>query len=255
MMLKDMFSLKGKVTVITGGNQGIGKCVARYLADAGSDIVIFDLNDASAVAEEIAQEFQVRTAAFVCDVTNPSMVNDCISKAAEEMGTLDCLFNNAGISIHCDTIDAVPEDWLKVVDVNLNGIYHVAQAFGKYLITHDKTGNIVNTASMSASIVNIPQIQPSYNASKAAVIHLTKSLAVEWASKGIRVNCISPGYMNTEMTARETKELKDLWISKIPFERMGEPDELAGAVIYLLSDASTYTSGLDMIVDGCYTLI
>lgn len=254
-MLKNMFSLKGKVTVVTGGNQGIGKCMARYLADAGSDIVIFDINDARKVAEEIAEEFQVRAIAYICDVTKPDMVNSCIEKAAAEMGTLDCLFNNAGISIHKDTVDADPEDWLKVVNVNLNGIYYVAQAFGKYLITNNKKGNIVNTASMSASIVNIPQRQPSYNSSKAGVLHLTKSLAVEWATKGIRVNSISPGYMKTEMTAREKKELRDLWVSGIPFERMGEPDELAGAVIYLLSDASTYTSGLDMIIDGCYTLV
>ncbi len=254
-MLKNMFSLKGKTTLITGGNQGIGKCIARYLADAGSDIVIFDLNDATKTAENIAEEFQVRAAAYICDVTNPTMIKECMNAAVKKMGGLDCLFNNAGISIHGDTIEAKPEDWLAVVNVNLNGIYHVAQAFGRYLITNGKKGTIVNTASMSASIVNIPQIQPSYNASKAGVVHLTKSLAVEWADKGVRVNCISPGYMKTEMTARETKELRDLWISKIPFGRMGEPDELAGAVIYLLSDASTYTSGLDMIVDGCYTVV
>ncbi len=254
-MLKDMFSLKGKVTVVTGGNQGIGKCMARYIADAGSDIVIFDINDAAKTAAEIAEEFHVKTISYICDVTKPEMVNECIFKAAEEMGTLDCLFNNAGISIHKDTIEADPMDWRKVVDVNLNGIYYVAQAFGKYIITHQKKGSIVNTASMSATIVNIPQRQPSYNSSKAGVLHLTKSLAVEWATKGIRVNCISPGYMKTEMTARENKELRELWISKIPFERMGEPDELAGAVIYLLSDASTYTSGLDMIIDGCYTIV
>lgn len=254
-MLKNMFSMKGKVTVVTGGNQGIGKCMARYLADAGSAIVIFDIQDAKLVAEEISKEFGVRAIAYICDVTKPDMVNHCLEQAAQKMGTLDCLFNNAGISIHKDTIDASPEDWLKVIDVNLNGIYYVAQAFGKYLIMNNKKGNIVNTASMSATIVNIPQRQPSYNASKAAVDHLTKSLAVEWATKGIRVNSISPGYMNTEMTAREKKELRDSWISKIPFERMGEPDELAGAVIYLLSDASTYTSGLDMIIDGCYTIV
>lgn len=254
-MLKDMFSMKGKVTLVTGGHQGLGKCIARYLADAGSDIVIFDIQDSTDVAKEIADEFGVRTISYICDVTDPNKVNECIEKAAEYMGTLDCLYNNAGISIHEDTVDAKSENWLKVVNVNLNGIYFVAQAFGKYLITHGKKGSIVNTASMSASIVNVPQRQPSYNSSKAGVKHLTKSLAVEWATKGVRVNSISPGYMKTDMTAREKQELRDLWVAGIPYERMGEPDELAGAVIYLLSDASTYTTGLDMVIDGGYTLI
>lgn len=108
---------------------------------------------------------------------------------------------------------------------------------------------------MSGTIVNIPQGQASYNASKAAVAHLTKSLAVEWADKGIRVNSISPGYIRTEMTGNVRQDWQDLWVNSIPFKRMGTPDELAGAVIYLLSEASTYTSGLNMIIDGCFTVV
>lgn len=254
-MKKDIFSLKGKVTIVTGGNQGIGKVVAGYLADAGSDVVIFDLNDATKVAEDIAKEYGVRTAAYVCDVTDPKQVEETIAKAAEDMGTLDLLFNNAGICIHKDAVDCEPEDWLKVINVNLNGIFFMAQAFGKYLMANNKTGNIVNTASMSGTIVNIPQGQASYNSSKAGVAHLTKSLAVEWATKGIRVNSISPGYIKTEMTGNVRQDWQDFWVSSIPFKRMGTPEELAGAVIYLLSDASTYTSGLDMIIDGCFTIV
>lgn len=254
-MKHDIFTLKHKVAVVTGGNQGIGKVVAGYLADAGADIVILDLNDASAVAAAIADEYDVKTAAFVCDVTDPENVKEVLEQAAKKMGTLDLLFNNAGICLHKDALDCTPDDWLKVINVNLNGIFFVAQAFGKFLVEHNKKGNIVNTASMSGTIVNIPQGQASYNASKAGVAHLTKSLAVEWADKGIRVNSISPGYIKTEMTGTVRQDWQDYWVSTIPFKRMGTPEELAGAVIYLLSDASTYTSGLDMLIDGCFTVV
>ncbi|MDI9504649.1 MAG: SDR family oxidoreductase [Clostridiales bacterium] len=254
-MKRDIFSLKGKVALVTGGNQGIGKVVAGYLADAGAHIVIFDLNDASAVAEAIAKEYGVQAAALVVDVTDPQAVEEAIQKAAGIMGTLDLLFNNAGICLHKPALEVSPQEWLKVIDVNLNGIYYVATAFARYLVAHGKTGNVVNTASMSGTIVNIPQGQASYNASKAAVAHLSKSLAVEWAPLGIRVNSISPGYIRTEMTGTVRKDWQDYWVSTIPFRRMGTPEELAGAVIYLLSDASTYTSGHDMIIDGCFTVV
>lgn len=254
-MKHDIFSLKGKVAIVTGGNQGIGKVVAGYIADAGADVVIFDLHDATSVAEEIAKEYGVRTAAITCNVTKPDEVEKAIREAAERMGTLDLLFNNAGVCLHKDALDCTPQDWLKVVDVNLNGIFFVAQAFGRYLVNHEKKGNIVNTASMSATIVNIPQGQASYNSSKAGVAHLTKSLAVEWAEKGIRVNSISPGYIMTEMTGTVRQDWQNLWVNSIPFKRMGKPEELAGAVIYLLSDAATYTSGCDMLIDGCFTVV
>lgn len=254
-MKADIFSLKGKTAVVTGGNQGIGKVVAEYLADAGADIVILDLNDASLTAKSIAEQYGVKTNSYICDVTDPCDVEHQLEKAAKAMGTLDLLFNNAGICLHKDALECTPDDWRKVIDVNLNGIFFVAQAFGKYLVKNNKTGNIVNTASMSGTIVNIPQGQASYNASKAAVAHLTKSLAVEWALKGIRVNSISPGYIKTEMTGMVRKDWQDYWESTIPFKRMGTPKELAGAVIYLLSDAASYTSGCDIIIDGCFTIV
>ena len=251
----DRFSLKGKVVVVTGGNQGIGRVVATALADAGADIVIFDLADASAVACEIAEKYGVRTHAVVCDVTDPKNVEDAIKKGAIAMGTLDLLFNNAGIALHKPALDCTPLDFTKVVDVNLNGVFFVAQAFARYLVENSKTGNIVNTASMSGTIVNVPQAQASYNASKAGVVHLTKSLAVEWAPLGIRVNSISPGYIATEMTSEVREDWREIWINMIPFKRMGTPEELAGAVIYLLSDASSYTSGSDLVIDGCFTVV
>ncbi len=254
-MKNDIFSLKGKVCVVTGGYQGIGEVIAEYVADAGADIAIFDLNDAAEVAERIAKEYGVKTASYICDVTDPQMVANCINQAAADLGTLDLLFNNAGICMHKSALELEPAEWRKVIDVNLNGVFYVAQSFARYLIANGKKGNIVNVASMSGTIVNIPQEQASYNASKAAVMHLTKSLAVEWVDKGIRVNSISPGYIKTAITAKSNPEYQKKWLASIPYKRMGTPEELAGAVIYLLSDASTYTSGSDLIIDGCFTIV
>lgn len=254
-MKNDLFSLKDKVCIITGGNQGIGETVAEYIADAGADVAIFDLNDGSEVADRISKEYNVRAKAYVCNVTDPDDVQKNIDAVANDFGTMDLLFNNAGICLHKPALECEPNDWLKVIDVNLNGIFFVAQAFARYLVKNNKKGNIVNTASMSANIVNVPQGQASYNASKAGVKHLTKSLAVEWVDKGIRVNCISPGYIRTAITGDSNPDWQKLWIEASPYKRMGVPEELAGAVIYLLSDASTFTSGSEMIIDGCFTVI
>lgn len=256
-MKQNIFSLEGKVTIVTGGHQGIGKTVAGYLADAGSDIVIFDMQDATEAAEEIAKEYGVRTKAYVCDVTKPEQVAEAVKAAAEYMGTLDFLFNNAGICQHKAAIECTPQEWKKVVDVNLNGIYFMATEFVRYLIANNKKGNIVNTASMSGTIVNVPQQQASYNSSKAGVKHLTKSLAVEWAPYGIRVNSISPGYIRTELfdSCGVSEDWIKFWEDSIPMNRLGSPTELAGAVIYLLSDAATYTTGCDMLIDGGFTVV
>ncbi len=254
-MSNDLFSLQGKTTVVTGGGQGIGKTVAHALAAAGSNIAIIDLQDATKVAAEIAEEHGVKTASFVCDVTDPERVQQTIEAAADELGALDNLFNNAGIVLHKGSLELEPEEFTKVIDVNLNGIFFVAQAFARHLREHGKQGAIVNTASMSATIVNIPQAQASYNASKAGVKHLTKSLAVEWAPDGIRVNCISPGYIATDLIGDVRKDWLAIWKDMIPFKRLGKPEELAGAVIYFLSDAATYTSGADLLIDGCFTTV
>lgn len=251
----DKFSLDGKVAVVTGGNQGIGRVVADELAAVGANIVILDLADATDVANEIAVAHSVKTAAFQCDVTDPDSVEAAIKSAAQHMGSLDLLFNNAGICLHKPALECEPDDFTRVVNVNLNGVFFVAQKFAEYLAENDRPGSIVNTASMSATIVNTPQGQASYNASKAGVVHLTKSLAVEWAPLGIRVNCISPGYIMTEMTGTVRKDWQKIWVDMIPFGRMGRPEELAGAVIYFFSDAATYTSGSDLIIDGCFTVV
>lgn len=249
------FTLAGKVTIVTGGRQGIGKVVAHAIAAQGSDIVVIDSQDATDVAAEIAKQHSVRATSLVCDVTDPGQVAAAVEDAAQQMGALDLLFNNAGICLHKPALDCTPEDFTRVIDVNLNGVFFVAQAFARYLVREGRSGSIVNTASMSGTIVNIPQGQASYNASKAGVAHLTKSLAVEWAPLNIRVNSISPGYIHTEMTGNVREDWRQIWTDMIPFKRMGTPEELAGAVIYLLSDAATYTSGADLIIDGCFTVV
>lgn len=256
-MLKKLYSLEGKVVVITGGAQGIGKVVAEHIAAVGADVVLFDRQEEKAkqVADSIAREYNRRAIAFGVDVTKPEQVAEVIKKADEQMGKLDLLFNNAGIVLHKAALDVTPDEWLNVINVNLNGIFFVAQAFGRYLVAHNKKGAIVNTASMSGAIVNYPQEQASYNSSKAGVIQLTKSLAVEWCKKGIRVNCISPGYMKTELCNNVRQDWQDKWLELSPYGRMGTPDELAGAVIYLLSDSASFTSGSDVIIDGCFTVV
>lgn len=256
-MLKRLFSLEGKVVLITGGAQGIGKVVAEHIAAVGADIVIFDqqAEKAQATADAIAKEYHCRTMAIGVDVTKPEEIAAAVEKADAEMGRLDLLFNNAGIVLHKPALDVSAEEWLKVINVNLNGVFFVAQAFGRYLVSRNQPGAIVNTASMSGTIVNYPQLQASYNTSKAGVVHLTKSLALEWADKGIRVNCISPGYIFTELTSFVRQDWQDVWKELTPFKRMGKPEELAGAVIYLLSDAASFATGTDLIIDGGFTIV
>ncbi len=190
---------------------------------------------------------------IIADVTDEKQVDAAISEVLKRSGTIDIVFNNAGICIHKSTIDATVDEWRKVVDINLTGEYIVARAAGRVMIEKNIQGSIINMASMSGTIVNIPQWQASYNASKAGVMHLTKSLAIEWADYGIRVNSLSPGYIATPMSVDTPKELKDAWMPLMPMHRMGRPEELVGAVLYLASGASTYTSGHDLIVDGAYT--
>ena len=249
--------MKNKVSVITGGAQGLGKSMARALAGAGSDIVLAEINTelAKQTADEIAREFGVRAMEIGCDVTKPADAQNLISRTVEAFGKIDVLVNNAGIVKHIDAQDVPPEAWQSVIDVNLNGVFYCAQAAGREMIKQG-FGNIVNIASMSGLIVNTPQPQTSYNASKAAVVHLTKSLACEWAPYHIRVNAICPGYMKTDMTKtffEKGGDWVDRWMEFSPMKRPGLPEELDGIVLYLASDASTFTTGAAIPVDGGYT--
>lgn len=256
-MLDEMFSLHGKTTLVTGGARGIGKTVAAALGRAGSDLVLFDIEQATLedAAEELRASTGRRVLTRVVDVTDHEAVRVAIDGAWEDCGPVQLLFNNAGIVMQKPVIDTSPEEWRRVIDVNLNGVFNVAKLFGKKLIDNGAGGSIVNTGSMSGTVVNYPQLQASYNASKAGVVHLTKSLAYEWAENGIRVNCISPGYIFTDLTSSVREDWRDQWAELTPMKRLGRPEELASTVVYFLADSASFTTGAELIVDGGFTTV
>ncbi|MDO5111527.1 MAG: SDR family oxidoreductase [Clostridia bacterium] len=252
MYLDELFGLTGKVAVVTGGGRGIGQVVAIGLAKAGAKVVILARSNADETLAKI-REAGGEAMFISTDVTKEESVDAAMQKIMDTYGSVDVVFNNAGICLHKDTFDATIEEFRNVLDVNLTGEYIVARAAGKLMKENNIKGSIINMASMSGSIVNIPQWQCSYNASKAGVMHMTKSLAIEWADYGIRVNSLSPGYIATPMSVDTPQELKDAWTPLMPLHRMGTPEELIPAVIYLACDASGYTTGSDIIVDGAYS--
>jgi NAD(P)-dependent dehydrogenase (short-subunit alcohol dehydrogenase family) len=250
--LDELFSLKGKTALVTGGGRGIGQVVAAGLAKAGAEVAIISRGGADKTAGLIEKEGG-RAYSLAADVTKEADVDRALEEIVRRSGSLDIVFNNAGICIHKDTLEASIAEWREVIDTNLTGEYIVARAAGRIMIERNIKGTIINMASMSGSIVNIPQWQASYNASKAGVIHLTRSLAIEWAPYGIRVNSLSPGYIATPMSVETPKELRDAWTPLMPMHRMGTPEELIPAVLYLASPASGYTTGSDAVVDGAYS--
>ncbi|WP_018664643.1 SDR family oxidoreductase [Heyndrickxia acidiproducens] len=258
MGIIEKMRLDGKKIFVTGGARGIGKSVATAFAEAGADLAIVDLDikEAEKTAKELEEKHLIKALAVQADVTKPEDVNAMISKVLDTFGRIDVAFCNAGICLNVPAEEMTFEQWKKVIDVNLTGIFLTAQAAGKIMIKQGG-GSIINTASMSGHIVNVPQPQCSYNASKAGVIQLTKSLAVEWAEKNVRVNCISPGYMGTELTLNSPslKPLIEQWNNMAPLHRMGKPEELQSICVYLAGDTSTFTTGADFIIDGAFTCI
>jgi len=254
---KNLFSLEGKKGFITGGAQGIGKTIAKAYAEFGAEVAIVDLNyeKAQETAAEIAQESGKKILAYHCDVADPKSVTKMIEAFEKDFTTIDFAVNNAGIFTGDPALDISPEAFKSVIDVNLNGVFFTAQAAARLMVKHDTGGSIISTASMSAHIINQPQTIANYCASKAGVVHLTKALAAEWVKYRIRVNCISPGYIQTELIAT-LKDLLPIWSDLMPEgSRLGYPEDLIGAFIYLASDASLFATGSDLVVDGGYTLL
>ncbi|MGI6506938.1 MAG: SDR family oxidoreductase [Saccharofermentanales bacterium] len=251
MGILSKFELTGKKAVVTGSARGIGQAVAIALAEAGADVALIDQNS-SAETEELIKEIGRDVFSFQANVADPGQVADTFAKIEERFGRVDILFNNAGIAIPVPAEEMSFEVWREVLSVNLDASFLVAQAAGKIMIKHGG-GSIVNTASMSATIVNYPQPQVNYNASKAGVVHMTKSLACEWAQYNIRVNSISPGYVGSIMSLREPEERKVIWLDRTPMKRMCEPEELQGLVVFLASEASSFMTGSDVIIDGGYS--
>lgn len=256
MGIIEKMRLDGKKAFVTGGARGIGKCISRALAEAGADVAIVDVDlaEAEKTAKEIQKANNNKMIAIKADITKPKEVDQMIETILKEFGRLDVAFCNAGIGHGVPVEEDTLEDWNRVINVNLNGTFLTAQAAGKVMIKQGG-GSIINTASMSAHITNVPQKECSYAASKAGVIAMSRNMAVEWADKNVRVNTISPGYMATEMTLNDPglKPLIGKWEELIPVHRMGNPEELEAIAIYLAGDMSSYTTGADFRVDGAYT--
>ncbi len=254
MAVLDMFSLAGKVSVVTGANRGIGRALVTALAEAGSDIVLL-VRDAEAGARTQAEVEQlgVRAHVVTADVTNADEVQRAVEESVAAMGRVDVLVNNAGYCVHRPALEVTPEEWSSVMDVNVTGVWNCAQAFGRVMVAQG-SGAIINIGSISAQIVNRPQQQPGYNASKAAVHQLTKSLAAEWAPMGVRVNALAPGYTKTEMAPVDSPEFRRHWIEDAPMQRYALPEELGPSVVFLASAASGFITGEVLVIDGGYTL-
>jgi NAD(P)-dependent dehydrogenase (short-subunit alcohol dehydrogenase family) len=249
----DAFRIDGRVALVTGGAGGIGLATARLLADAGAKVRVGDLDPE--VGEAAAAAVDGRF--LHLDVSSTDSVEHAVGEIVATDGRLDIAVNCAGIRHLGSAAEGVTDDeWSTVMDINTTGIFRSCRAEGRAMLATG-AGAIVNIASMSGHIVNRPQPQATYNTSKAAVLMLTKSLAVEWASRGIRVNSISPGYVETALTARSRAmpERLDVWLQGTPMGRLGQPEEIAGAVVYLVSDAASYVTGADLSIDGGYTAV
>ncbi|KAK3365246.1 hypothetical protein B0T24DRAFT_429506 [Lasiosphaeria ovina] len=262
------FSLQEKVGVVTGGARGLGLVMGQGMVISGADLAIVDLNkdEAARQAKSIVRMFKKehpdakklpKVTTHFADVSDPESVEACIAEIIAEHGKIDNLVTSAGFTENFEAI-AYPIDRMrKLWGVNVDGTYLFATAVARHLMDRKSKGSMVFIGSMSGAIVNVPQPQAPYNAAKAAVRHLCASLSVEWAKAGIRVNCISPGYMLTALTQKildDNPDLKQQWTSLIPQGRMGSPEDLMGPVTFLLSDASSYVTGADLRVDGGYTV-
>jgi NAD(P)-dependent dehydrogenase (short-subunit alcohol dehydrogenase family) len=250
----DAFDLTGKTAVVTGGNTGLGEAFAKALAEAGASVALAarTRERSEAVAEEI-QASGGNAIAVDLDVTDPAQVDRMLEAVTERLGPVDILVNNAGLCYHRPAAEVPLEEWHAVFDVNVHGLWHCAQVVGRRMIQNGG-GTIINIGSISAMIVNRPQWQPAYNASKAAVHQLTRSLAAEWAPYNVRVNALAPGYVKTAMSPVDEPQFRRHWIEDVPMQRYATPEELGPSIVYLASDASSFMTGSILVVDGGYTL-
>ena len=258
MGILEKLRLDGKNAYVTGGARGIGKAIACALSEAGANVAVIDTDFLE--AEKTARWLRAGgngAVAIRADVTDAEDAERMVREAVQAFGSLDIAVNNAGICHNEPAEEMSLTWWNRVISVNLTGVFLSAQASGRQMIRQGTGGAILNTASMSAHIVNTPQPQCAYNASKAGVVQLTKSLAVEWCRDGIRVNCISPGYIGTELTRNSPtlSPLVEQWEAASPLGRIGRPEELQAVAVYLASGAATFTTGADFVVDGAFTCV
>ncbi|QLG74074.1 hypothetical protein HG535_0F05860 [Zygotorulaspora mrakii] len=256
----DLFSLKGKVASVTGASGGIGYEVAVGFAQAGADVAMW-YNSNPAIEKEVeglSKKYGVTVKAYQCSLTDGEQVSKTIQQIESDFGKIDIMVANAGVAwAYGPLLDLAEEDsekcdyeWKRMMDIDVNSVYYVAKNVGS-VFKKQGFGSFVITASMSGHIANVPKLQVAYNTAKAALIHMGRSLALEWAGFA-RVNTVSPGYVETPLTASRAPELKQQWRTLVPMGRLAYPKEMVGAYLYLASDAATYTTGTDIIVDGGY---
>jgi NAD(P)-dependent dehydrogenase (short-subunit alcohol dehydrogenase family) len=255
-MYLDKYDLKGRVAVVTGGGQGIGLASAQALGESGAKVIVADLlaDRAESAAAELGG-LGISAASVALDVTRSDQVDAACERIEKEHGPVSVLVNNAGVAkSNVRAEDTSDDHWRFHMDVNLDGLFWCCRAFGRRMLEHGK-GSIVNVGSMSGFIVNKPQPQSFYNASKAAVHHLTRSLAAEWGGRGVRVNAVAPTYVETPLTrfGMEDQSMYPTWLEMTPIGRVGQPEEIASVVLFLASDASSLMTGSIVLADGGYT--
>ena len=255
-MYLEKFKLDGKVALVTGGGQAIGLACVEALAEAGAKVIIADRDETIAnTGRDTLRAKGLEAEVVIMDVTDTARVQAVADDVVKRHGRIDILVNNAGIARSETPAETVTDEhWLNVIDVNLNGTFWCCRSFGNHMLKA-QSGVIVNIGSMSGFIVNKPQEQSYYNASKAAVHHLTKSLAAEWGARGVRVNAVAPTYIATPLNAfvKSNPAMYEAWIGGTPMARLGEIEEIASVVLFMASDASSLMTGSIVLVDGGYT--
>ncbi|KAI8066718.1 FabG protein [Gongronella butleri] len=256
----ELFSLAGKTAIVTGGGRGLGLEMSKALAGAGANVALMYVSSEKThdTAAAIAKEYGVTCKAYKADIGDATAVQAAIDKIYADFGTVHIFVANAGIAIEGPAETFNLDDWRRIFDVNVHGVFYGVQAVGKRMLEQGTKGSIILISSMSGAIANRPQPHTGYNASKGAVNMMAKCLAQEWAQRGIRVNSINPGYMETEMLQdifKTNPQLKETWEQLTPMGRVGRPDELNGAVVYLAGDSSSYVTGAQFYIDGGYTCV